>query len=120
MFMVKRIYDPASDDDGRRFLVDRLWPRGVSKDKARLAAWLKELSPSTGLREWFHREPDKWEEFKERYRAELGQPALARSLWDLRGLGRRERVTLLYAARDVERNNALVLKEFLETDAGDA
>ena len=111
MIHTKRIYDLPSKDDGKRILVDRLWPRGVSKQRAALAAWLPELAPSSALRQWFHHDPERWREFAARYRSELrGQTPLLQSL---RQRARGERVTLLYGARDPHRNHAIVLREVL-------
>lgn len=110
-FRLKRVYDPPSAADGRRILIDRLWPRGLSKSRARLDDWLKEAAPSDGLRRWFGHDPKKWPLFKRRYFIELkNQPAVQ----TLRRLGRRRRVTLLFAARDLSFNNAAALREFLE------
>jgi uncharacterized protein YeaO (DUF488 family) len=114
MVRLKRVYDQPESGDGRRLLVDRLWPRGLSRDAARLDGWLKEIAPSDGLRRWFGHDPARWEEFRDRYRAELGQHASL--LEQLRSEGRSGVLTLLYAARDAERNNAVVLKEVLEFD----
>lgn len=108
---IKRIYDPPSPKDGARILVDRIWPRGVSKESANLTEWLKEIAPSTGLRQWFHADPTQWKEFSRRYHAELdaNPEAVAR----LRGFLKAGPVTLLYAARDRDRNHAMVLTEYL-------
>jgi len=111
MIVCKRIYDPPSAADGRRLLVDRLWPRGVSKEAARLDDWLKELAPSDGLRRWFGHDPVRWEEFRVRYRQEL--KAHGALLDELRAAGKSGTVTLLFATRDVERNSAVVLQEIL-------
>jgi len=112
MVKIKRIYEPASPADGRRILVDRLWPRGLSRDKAGVHEWAKDVAPSDGLRRWFGHDPKKWAEFQKRYREELVQHgALLEEL--ARGV-RRQTVTLLYGARDSEHNNAVVLKELLE------
>lgn len=109
--LVKRVYDEAADTDGYRVLVDRLWPRGLSKDKARLDEWVKELGPSTGLRKWFGHEVPKWPEFRTRYRAELETAA---DLWQpIVDRARAGRVTLLFGAHDPEHNQAVVLQEFL-------
>jgi len=108
---IKRIYDPPSPDDGARILVDRIWPRGVSKDAAQLAEWLKEIAPSTGLRQWFHRDATQWTEFGRRYRAELD--ANPDAVNRLRKHLKEGPVTLLYAARDRERNHAIVLAKYL-------
>lgn len=110
MIQIKRIYKPPSPDDGTRFWVDRFWPRGISKEKRRIDAWLKDAAPSTGLREWFHHEPDKWEEFLRRYFAERdGNPPSWEPIMDA---SQRGNATLLYAARDMERNNAVALKAY--------
>ena len=112
MIRIKRIYEEASEDDGLRVLVDRLWPRGLSKEKAKIDQWEKELAPTTELRHWFGHDPAKWEEFLERYRAELAgkEEALSR----LRQEGDEGVVTLLYAAKDEEHNNAVALKRYIE------
>jgi len=104
---IKRAYDPPAPEDGVRVLVDRLWPRGLKRDGARIDLWLKDVAPSAELRRWFGHDPAKWPGFQDRYRAELaGNPALD----ELRALLRQgKRVTLLFAARDTERNNAAVL-----------
>ncbi len=109
---VKRAYRAARRSDGKRVLVDRIWPRGLAKDRLRLDAWAKELAPSTDLRAWFGHDPKKWEEFCRRYARELdGKPeeveALRQSLRD-------GPVTLVYGAKDEEHNNALALKRYLE------
>jgi len=105
---LKRIYVPASDDDGLRILVDRLWPRGVSKHDAALADWMKEAAPSPALRTWFGHDPARWEEFRTRYRAELqGNPCVEK----LREMAAGHKVTLVYGARDERHNHALVLAE---------
>jgi uncharacterized protein YeaO (DUF488 family) len=115
-FRVKRIYEPAEDGDGFRVLVDRLWPRGISKEKARIDLWLKDVSPSDDLRRRFHGEPTKWREFVAAYAKELqAEPAQA-AAQTLRERARHEPVTLLYAARDEEHNNATALKALLEKD----
>ncbi|GFO61454.1 hypothetical protein GMST_37790 [Geomonas silvestris] len=111
MIGIKRIYDPAEEADGRRILVDRLWPRGLSKDKAHIDDWLKEIAPSDELRHFFGHDPQRWPEFRERYRQEL--TAHREELDRLRELAAGGRVTLVYAARDIEHNNAVVLKELL-------
>lgn len=113
MLTIKRIFEPAGSEDGLRVLVDRLWPRGVSKERAALDLWLKEVAPSTQLRTWFGHEPRRFEEFADRYRAELEEnPALDRLL----DLTREAKpVTLLYGARDPECNHAAVLRDFVLT-----
>jgi uncharacterized protein YeaO (DUF488 family) len=112
MIRIKRAYDPPAKEDGARFLVDRLWPRGVKKDALPMAAWCKEVAPSNELRQWFSHDPDKWNEFQRRYRAELTAHGPA---WQpLLDAAREGDVTLLYSAHDAEHNNALVLKAYLE------
>jgi uncharacterized protein YeaO (DUF488 family) len=111
MVRIKRVYDEPATEDGIRILVDRLWPRGIAKDMARIDEWLKEIAPSDELRKWFGHDPARWEEFRERYRREL--EAKAEILDGLRKLAGEGTVTLLFAAKDEEHNNALVLKEIL-------
>ncbi len=111
-FNIKRIYEESSEDDGYRVLVDRLWPRGVSKEEARLDEWLKVIAPSTELRKWFDHDSDKFDEFAERYKGELTQKE--HEVDHLLDIARSHRITLLYAAKDEEHNHAKVLKEFLE------
>lgn len=107
----KRVYEAIQRSDGPRFLVERLWPRGVKKEKLKLDAWLKDVAPSDGLRRWFGHDPAKWEEFQRRYRAELDEnPNAWKQLLDV---ARQGSVTLLYSARDTEHNNAIVLKDYL-------
>ena len=109
---LKRVYDPPAASDGRRVLVDRIWPRGISKDDLRIDAWLKDLAPSDGLRKWFGHDPSKWDEFKKRYRTELKQHPEA--LAELLESARAGQLTLVFGARDTEHNNAVALKEELE------
>lgn len=107
-FAIKRVYEQPAAADGRRVLVDRVWPRGIKKADANLALWLKDVAPSTGLRKWFGHDPAKWDEFQRRYRAELdGSPALD----ELKKLAAQGRLTLVYAARDEQHNNAVVLRD---------
>ena len=107
---LKRAYEPPVKTDGMRILVDRLWPRGVTKSDASIDLWLKDLAPSTELRKWFGHDPKKWSEFQKRYRAELkGNPTLS----ELRTLTRHGNVTLVYAAKDELHNGALVLNQVL-------
>jgi uncharacterized protein YeaO (DUF488 family) len=113
-FRIKRIYEPAAADDGYRVLVDRLWPRGVSKEKAHLDVWLKEIAPSDTLRHRFHDHAESWAEFVEAYRHELKQEPAKTAAVDLRERAKHEPVTLLYAARDESHNNAVALKDWLE------
>ncbi len=112
MIRLKRAYEGASRGDGFRVLVERLWPRGVSKEEAHLDLWLKEVAPSAELRKWFGHDPDRWKEFQRRYRAELKGHKDALKL--LKEKDREGTVTLVYAARDEEHNSALVLKKVLE------
>lgn len=111
MLTLKRVYDPVSRADGTRFLVERLWPRGVPKQTLQIAAWFKEVGPSTELRKWFGHDPEKWAEFRTRYfqeldsRPESWQPILAAA--------RRGPVTLLYSSHDAQHNNAVALREYL-------
>lgn len=112
MLKIKRVYDEPERSDGERILVDRLWPRGLSKRTAAIETWMKGLAPSDGLRKWFGHDPARWREFRRRYVAELrGQreilAAIARK-------AKRQPVTLLFGARDAERNNAVVLKEVID------
>jgi uncharacterized protein YeaO (DUF488 family) len=109
---LKRAYDPPAGSDGRRILVDRIWPRGIAKADLRIDAWLKDLAPSAGLRKWFRHDPSKWDEFKKRYADEVEQHAEA--LDQLVESAKQGHVTLVFGARDVEHNNAVALKEHLE------
>ncbi len=113
LIKTKRVYDPSHEEDGFRVLVDRLWPRGMSKEKARLDLWMKEIAPSNELRIWFSHEPDIWEDFKQKYVQELDakQEMLSRIKQIEKEHGT---VTLLYATKEPERNNAAVLKVVLE------
>ncbi len=109
---LKRVYEPPSPDDGTRILVERLWPRGVNKQKAAVDHWAKEVAPSPELRKWYGHDPEKWDEFRKRYEAELDVNGAA--LDDLKRRVTEGPVTFVYAARDEEHNSALVLKESLE------
>lgn len=111
---VKRVYAPADDDDGFRVLVDRLWPRGLTKEKARVDLWLKEIAPSDDLRRRFHAHPQKWNEFVAAYDRELAQEPAKSAVAALREHAAHGLVTLLYGARDETHNNALALKDWLE------
>ncbi len=113
-FRIKRIYEPAAAEDGFRVLVDRLWPRGVSKEKAHLDVWLKEIAPSDALRHRFHDHAELWNAFVEAYRQELEQEPAKTAAADLREKAKHQTVTLLYAARDESHNNAVALKDWLE------
>ena len=112
MFKVKRVYEPANPEDGARVLVDRLWPRGVSKTKTRMNLWLRDVAPSDALRKWFAHDPRKWEAFRRRYQTELKtKPEIVETL---KGLEQKHQmVTLLFAASDPYRNNAIVLAGIL-------
>jgi uncharacterized protein YeaO (DUF488 family) len=111
MIRIKRVYEPRLASDGVRFLVERLWPRGMSKAALEMDAWLKDAAPSTELRRWFDHDPERWTEFKRRYRSELlANPDAWKPILDK---GRRGRVTLLYSAHDAEHNNAVVLRDFV-------
>ncbi len=111
-FQIKRIYELADPSDGRRILVDRLWPRGVKKENAQLDAWLKEVAPTTNLRKWFDHDPAKWDEFQLKYLLELKQNQAVRDL--SRSLANDKTITLLYAAKDTQHTHALVLQRFLK------
>jgi uncharacterized protein YeaO (DUF488 family) len=118
MIKIKRVYEEIDSADGQRILVDRLWPRGVGKDRAQIDLWLKDLAPSDDLRLWYAHEPQRWPGFQERYVMELQEPGKALMLRDLLIKAKDENVTLVYAAHDTERNNAVVLKRFLEQRLG--
>ncbi len=112
---LKRAYEKSSASDGTRVLVDRLWPRGVTKDAAALDAWLKDVAPSDELRRWFHARPTLWPAFRKKYLGELAAPAAAKALerlYELEGSSRQ--LTLVFSARNREQNNAVVLKQLLE------
>ncbi|MEZ0249085.1 MAG: DUF488 domain-containing protein [Thermoproteus sp.] len=117
MIKTKRVYEEPSLDDGVRVLVDRLWPRGLSREQAKVDYWLKEVAPSDELRRWFGHDPEKWEEFKERYWRELDakRDVVERLVEIIKTSGT---VTLLYAARDPDRNNAVALREYLKARYG--
>ncbi len=112
---VKRIYEPPNAADGYRLLVDRIWPRGVSKESASLDSWMKEVAPSSELRRWFGHDATRWHEFKRRYAVELG--ARENLLAEILSLARDRPVTLLYSARDIDHNQAVALAEFLAATA---
>ena len=112
MIALKRAYDPVSDTDGTRFLVERLWPRGISKARLKVHAWLKEAGPSTELRKWFDHDPDKWNAFRQRYFSELdARPEAWRPIVSA---ARRGRVTLVYSSHDTQHNNAVALQQYLQ------
>lgn len=111
---IKRIYDPPSAADGKRVLVDRLWPRGLTRDAAKIDLWVKDIAPSPELRRWFGHDPRRWGEFQKRYRAELAEnPQASATLIELKKAAKP--LTLLFGAKDVAHNNAVVLKDFLES-----
>ncbi|MGE0473495.1 MAG: DUF488 domain-containing protein [Nitrospirales bacterium] len=114
MIRIKRVYREPSSGDGTRILVDRVWPRGISKERANLAGWLKDLAPSSSLRKWFGHDPNKWETFKKRYRKELSSAEPRKALNELARLSHKKTLTLVYSAADEEHNQAVVLKELLE------
>src|SRR5574337_1032547 len=107
MIVIKRIYEPQDPKDGFRVLVDRLWPRGISKEKAALGIWLKDIGPSNELRTWFNHEPAKWPQFRQKYRQELRQNSELATLREL--VKKHPKITLLYSARDEQRNQAVVI-----------
>ena len=112
---VKRIYEPPSRADGTRVLVDRLWPRGLSKANAALYEWMRNLAPSDALRKWFHSQPDHWQTFRRKYLKELSCAEAEAELRQLYALThKKKRLTLLFASKNEERNNAVVLKELLD------
>jgi len=111
MLRVKRVYEPPSEEDGVRILVDRLWPRGLTKDRVHAEAWRRDLAPSAELRAWFHHDMGKWDEFLRRYRAELEASGGWQDLVSLADRARKENVTLLFGSRDTEHNQAVALRE---------
>jgi uncharacterized protein YeaO (DUF488 family) len=117
LLSIKRVYQPPGNEDGVRVLVDRLWPRGLSRERAQIDLWLKEIAPSDALRRRYHGDPAAWEEFKTAYYAELKQPPWQSAVRDLFDRLSREPVALLFAARDETRNNAVALKEWLDQRA---
>ena len=112
MIKIKRAYDPLSSDDGKRILVDRLWPRGIKKEDAAIDEWLKDIAPSTELRKWYSHDPAKWGEFKKRYKIELKDKI---GIVDrLRQESKKRTITFLFSAKERELNNAVALKQFIE------
>lgn len=112
---IKRVYEAASRSDGARVLVDRLWPRGLTKAKAAVDEWLRDLAPSNELRRWYHARPDHWQDFRKRYLKELSQPEAESSLLQLYQLAhKRKRLTLLFASKNETQNNAVALKDLLD------
>jgi len=115
MILLKRAYDRSTWGDGKRLLVERLWPRGIKKSALPLDEWVKDVAPSTELRKWFSHDPAKWTEFRRRYRAELAtKPGIWKPLLEAT---RKGTITLIYSSHDAEHNNAVVLKEFLDSKA---
>jgi uncharacterized protein YeaO (DUF488 family) len=112
MIYIKRAYEPASPKDGSRILIDRLWPRGLSKEKIKIKLWLKDIAPSEELREWFGHDPEKWAMFKKKYFTEL--KAKTADIDIIKKASHQGRTTLIYAAKDEAHNNAVALKDFLE------
>lgn len=111
---IQRIYDDARNTSGRRVLVDRVWPRGISKDEAELDGWYKDIAPSTGLRQWFGHDPKRWAEFKQKYREELKADEKRRRLEELARIARSDGLLLLYGAKDPKHNQAVVLREVVQ------
>jgi uncharacterized protein YeaO (DUF488 family) len=112
MIKIKRVYDPISANDGERFLVDRLWPRGMSKEKLKIVSWIKEVAPTDELRHWYGHDPEKWCEFNKRYFAELDEKP---GVWQpLLEAARKGDITLLFSSRELERNNAVSLCAYLQ------
>jgi uncharacterized protein YeaO (DUF488 family) len=113
MIRTKRVYDPPAPDDGSRILVDRIWPRGLTKQRAAVDVWLKEVAPSDALRKWFGHQPERWPEFRERYFGELR--SMPDEVAKIRGLASAGNITLLFGAHDTECNNAVALAAYLES-----
>jgi uncharacterized protein YeaO (DUF488 family) len=111
---IKRAYEPASPDDGQRVLVDRVWPRGRTREALQISDWFKDLAPSSDLRRWFGHDRDRWEEFARRYREELKSPERAKQLNELEETSAKRKVTLVYGARDREHNQAVVLRDVID------
>ena len=116
MLKLKRVYETSSPEDGRRLLVERLWPRGIKKTSLDLDGWLKDVAPSTQLRQWFSHDPKKWGEFQKRYKAELDRHPEACD--PILKAARRGTVTLVYSSHDSEHNNAVALRDYLEMKVG--
>lgn len=114
MIRIKRAYDPPEKSDGMRILVDRIWPRGIKKEKLDTALWMKDAAPSDELRKWFNHDPAKWVEFRKRYLKELQRPQARTMLHEIREAAKKGTVTLVYGAKDEEHNQAVVLKEAIE------
>ncbi len=111
MLKVKRVYEPPGGDDGYRILVDRIWPRGITKEKAGIHEWRRDLAPSDALRKWFGHDPDKWDEFRRRYRSELEDAGKVPDLRKIADMARSQDVTLVFSARDGLHNQAVALRE---------
>lgn len=114
MIRIKRVYREPSLRDGVRILIDRVWPRGISKERARIVEWRKDVAPSTSLRKWFGHKPARWTEFRRRYQTELTRPEMIDELRKLARLSRKRTITLVYSAADEEHNQAVALKEWLD------
>lgn len=114
MIKLKRVYEKPAPTEGRRILVDRLWPRGLRKEDARIDEWLKDIAPSDSLRKWFGHKEERWEQFRKRYREELNEEQKIKALQKLRREGQRRTLTLLFGAKDTKHNNAVVLSELLK------
>ena len=112
MIKIKRVYDPADASDGVRFLVDRLWPRGIKKERLQACTWIKEVAPSNELRKWYGHDPQRWEEFQHRYFAELDQ--YPQDWQPILEAARQGDILLLYSTREIERNNAVALAKYLQ------
>ena len=113
MIQIKRAYDPPGDNDGRRILVERLWPRGIKKEDLKLDDWCKDVAPTTELRKWFQHDPEKWSEFRKRYFKELDEhPDAWKSLVTV---AHKHRITLLFSSHDAEHNNVVALKQYLDS-----
>ena len=116
MIQVKRVYEPAAEQDGQRILVERLWPRGLKKSEVQFDQWIKEVAPTSDLRKWFGHNPEKWAEFQRRYRAELEEK---REAWEpILAAAKKGKVTLLFSSRDTVYNNAMALKSYLDKENG--
>jgi uncharacterized protein YeaO (DUF488 family) len=113
MLKIKRAYEAVETSDGKRILIDRLWPRGMSKSAARIDEWIKDLAPSTELRKWFGHDPQKWEGFKKKYLKELSSPQKIKLLEDITRQASNGTVTLIYSAKDTEHNDVRVLEELI-------
>jgi uncharacterized protein YeaO (DUF488 family) len=114
MVKIKRVYEPPARDDGKRILIDRLWPRGLKKEDSRIDQWMKEVAPSNELRKWFNHDPDKWTEFKKRFFAEL--QGRRGKVEEIVNLARKGTVTLLFGSKEERFNNAVALKEYIEVE----